>query len=84
MDGELEQVDVATLRKQRKQEQGQARTMRDLIELGIRRGMNKPSQWAVITLSARAGRKPTAKDFSEAKRVMLEIQDDSDNEQEAF
>lgn len=84
VEGELEKIDVAQIRKERKREQGQARTLRELIELGLRRGMNKPSQWAAITLAARAGRKPTAKDFSEAKRVMLDIQQGGDSEQEAF
>lgn len=84
VDGELEKIDVAQIRRERKREQGQARTLRELIELGLRRGMNKPSQWAAITLAARAGRKPTAKDFAEAKRVMLEIQQGGNSEQEAF
>ncbi|MAF06156.1 DEAD/DEAH box helicase family protein [Herbaspirillum sp.] len=84
VDGELEKIDVAQIRRERKREQGQARTLRELIELGLRRGMNKPSQWAAITLSARAGRKPTAKDFAEAKRVMLEIQQGGSSEEEAF
>lgn len=84
MDGELEKVDTATLRKQRKQEQGQARSLRDLIQLGIRRGMNKPSAWACITMAARSGKKPSAEMFAEAKKIMAEIQSGDSQHGEAF
>jgi len=73
VDGELEKIDVEAIRRERKREQGQARTLRDLVELGVRRGMNKPGPWAAITLAARQSRKPTPKEFSEAKRIVAEI-----------
>lgn len=73
VDGELEVVDVAAVRRERKKEQGQARTLRDLVDLGVRRGMNKPAPWAAITLAARSGRKPTPKEFGEAKMILAEI-----------
>lgn len=72
-DGELEQVDLAAVRKQAKKEQGQARTLRDLVSLGMRRGMAKASQWAAITAAARENRKPTPADFNEARRIQQEL-----------
>lgn len=84
VDGELEVLDKEVLRKQRKQEQGQARSLRDLIQLGIRRGMNKPSAWACITMAARSGKKPSAEMFAEAKKIMAEIQSGDSQHGEAF
>lgn len=72
-DGELEAVDMDAVRRERKMEQGQARTLRDLITLGMRRGMKKPDAWAAITLAARAGRKPSATEFQEAKRELMRL-----------
>jgi superfamily II DNA or RNA helicase len=72
-DGELEQIDIAAVRKEQRKEQGSARTLQDLVALGMRRGMAKASQWAAITAAARAGRKPTAADFNEARRIQQEL-----------
>lgn len=85
VEGELEKIDVAQIRRERNREQGQARTLRDLILVGIRRGIQKPAQWACFTMCSREGRKPGRDDFIEAKRLMAEIQaGESDNNQEAF
>lgn len=72
-DGELEQIDIAAVRKEQRKEQGSARTLRDLVALGMRRGMAKASQWAAITAAARENRKPTAADFNEARRIQQEL-----------
>jgi DNA repair protein RadD len=72
-EGELEQIDIEAVRKQTRKEQGSARTLRDLVALGMRRGMAKASQWAAITSSAREGRKPTPADFNEARRIQQEL-----------
>jgi DNA repair protein RadD len=72
-DGELEQIDLEAVRKQAKKEQGSARTLRDLVALGMRRGMAKASQWAAITMCAREQRKPTPADFNEARRIQQEL-----------
>lgn len=72
-DGELEQIDIEMVRKQARKEQGSARTLRDLVALGMRRGMAKASQWAAITTAAREGRKPTPADFNEARRIQQEL-----------
>ena len=63
-------VDVEAMRKERKKEQGSARTLSDLVALGVRRGMNRPAEWAAITLAARAGRKPTTAEFQQAKQAL--------------
>lgn len=84
IEGELEKIDVSQIRKERKQEQGQARTLRELIELGLRRGMNKPAEWSAITLAARKGGKPKPADFLEARKMLAEIQAGGNDEQEAF
>lgn len=84
IDGELEKIDVAQIRKERKKEQGQARTMRELIELGIRRGMKKPAEWSAITLAARQGKKPTPDMFAEARKIKAEIDAGENDNREAF
>ena len=72
VEGELEQVDMAAVQAERKrarQEQGQANGLRELIALGKRRGMKNAIGWGVNVFCARSGRKPTAKDYAEAKRI---------------
>ena len=69
VDGELERIDVTAMRKQAKQEQGEARGLVDLVKLGQRRGMKNAAIWAAHVHASRAGRKATADDFAQAKRV---------------
>lgn len=72
VEGELEQVDMEAVRAERKrarQEQGQANGLRDLIALGKRRGMKNASGWGLNVFMARHGKKPTPKDYAEAKRI---------------
>lgn len=52
-EGELEEIDPKTMVMQSKQEQGRAQTLDDLIEVGRKRGMRFPAQWAAKVLSAR-------------------------------
>lgn len=73
-EGELERIDLAAVRKEARKEQGQAKTLRDLVALGMRRGMAKASQWAAITSAARQNRKPTPADFNEARQIFMELQ----------
>ena len=74
VDGELEMVDLEAVRRERKREQGQARTLQDLVALGLRRGMKKPAEWAAIITAERHGRKPSGADFKAAREVMRELQ----------
>lgn len=73
IDGDLEKIDVEAIRKARRQEQGSARMLSELVRLGVRRGMKKPAEWSAITHAARAGRKPTPAEFQEAKRIYREV-----------
>lgn len=53
VDGQLEEVDVEALRRQRAREQGAARTLEDLIKLATARGYKKPEKWAAHVWSYR-------------------------------
>lgn len=73
VDGELEKIDVQALRRNRAKEQGQSKGLRDLVQLGLRRGMKNPSGWSAHVFAARQGRKPTAADYQQAKRFLGEL-----------
>lgn len=73
VDGALAELDLETIRKQKRREQGAARTLEDLVALGVRRGMGKPHSWAAFTMAARQGRKPTPADFKEAREAYERI-----------
>lgn len=73
IEGELQKVDKVAIRKQQRQEQGQARTLGDLVALGVRRGMGRPAEWAAITLAARTGKKPDSAAFEAARKELKRI-----------
>lgn len=79
VEGELQKIDVEQIRRERKREQGQARTLEDLVALGLRRGLQKPAEWAAITMSARAGRKPRPDDFQQARSLMQALQNPTEH-----
>lgn len=56
VEGELAELDRKKEIKAKKMEQGQARTLEDLIELGKKRNMKYPAQWASRVLAARMQR----------------------------
>lgn len=78
-EGELQQVDIAAIRKERKREQGTARSLRDLVSLGMRKQMKNPSGWAVNVLAARESRKPEPIDYTNAKRLHRELLSEQGN-----
>ncbi|TIT90369.1 MAG: ATP-dependent helicase [Mesorhizobium sp.] len=53
VDGELEEVDQEAVRRARKQEQGRAQTLDDLINLATARGYKSPAKWAAHIFTAR-------------------------------
>lgn len=57
LDGELEEIDPEVLRRQARQQQGQAVSFTDLVELGRQRGYKKPYAWAKHVFNARQARK---------------------------
>ena len=72
--GELEKIEIAAIKKEARKEQGRASTLRDLVALGMRRGMAKAPQWAALTFAARQNRKPTTAEFNQARQVYMELQ----------
>lgn len=73
IEGELQKIDLERARKERKLEQGAARTLRELVALGIRREMRKPGAWAANLHANREGRKPTPAEFKQAKQIEREL-----------
>jgi len=73
VDGDLVKIDTDAIKRERKRNQGAARNLQDLIQLGVRRGMKNPGGWAVHVHCAREGRKPTASDYRQAKRLLAEV-----------
>lgn len=72
VDGVLAEVDKEAMRRAARKEQGAARTLADLVALGVRRGLNRPAEWAAHTLASREGRKATGLDFNRAKEILHE------------
>lgn len=68
--GELERIDVDAMRRENRRAQGSARTLADMVALGVRRGMRRPSEWAANVIAAREGRKPTAQDYNAARMAL--------------
>lgn len=73
VDGDLERVDVEAMRKEKKKQQGAARGLAELIQLGYRRGMKNATGWAVNVYCARQGRKPKPADYQQAKQIAREV-----------
>jgi len=73
-EGELQKVDREKIRRERAREQGFARTLHDLVALGVRRGMAKADAWAAITFAARKGRKPTGHEYEQARAMRKSIE----------
>lgn len=74
VEGQLEKVDKLAIRREQKREQGKARTLEDLVALGLRRGMAKADSWAAITFAARQGRKPTSAEYDQARAIRKTIE----------
>ena len=74
VEGELQKVDKLAIRKEQKREQGSARTLEDLVALGMRRGMAKADAWAAITLAARQGRKATTAEYEQARAIRKRLE----------
>jgi superfamily II DNA or RNA helicase len=55
-EGELEEVDLEALRRQKKREQGQAQTYDELVAIGRERRYNYPEKWASNLMKARQAR----------------------------
>jgi len=53
VDGDLEEIEVAAKKKQARMDQGKARTMGDLIQVGKDRGYSNPAAWARNVMEGR-------------------------------
>jgi superfamily II DNA or RNA helicase len=84
VDGELSEIDIKRARQQRTFKQSQARTLSELVALGIERKMKNPSAWAAMIFCQRKGRRPTPSEFKEAKQIYLELQSSQANYSGAF
>jgi superfamily II DNA or RNA helicase len=56
VDGELVEVSADQLKRETRREQGEARTVEDLVQIGKRRGMKNPTAWARHVMTARQNR----------------------------
>lgn len=73
IEGELVKVDVEAVRREMRKEQGEARDLRSLISLGIRRDMKNPSGWAANVYAARQGQRPTPALYKTARDIMSQL-----------
>jgi DNA repair protein RadD len=73
IEGQLAKIEIETARTERRREEGRARTVEELIQLGIRQGMKRPAEWAAHKSAGRVGRKAGAADFAEANRIYAAI-----------
>lgn len=53
IEGELEEIDLTAIREQRKREQGQAKSLEELVSLATARGYKSPAKWAAHIYTAR-------------------------------
>ncbi len=53
VEGELEELDIEAIRREKRREQGQAETLEDLVSLAISRGYKSPAKWAGHIWTAR-------------------------------
>lgn len=60
VDGELEEIDVEAARRQRRIEQGQAKTLDDLVRLATAKGYKSPAKWAAHVWTAREAKRGAA------------------------
>ena len=56
VDGQLVEVSADQLKRETRREQGEARTVEDLVQIGKRRGMKNPTAWARHVMAARQNR----------------------------
>jgi superfamily II DNA or RNA helicase len=57
VEGQLEEVDVEAIRREKKSEQGKAQTLQELIAVGVARGYKNPTGWARNVFNARQGKR---------------------------
>lgn len=78
-EGELQQIDVEAIKRERKREQGASRSLYDLVSLGVRKGMKRPDAWAANVLAARKKEKPSRSDFKAASEMLRDLRNEQRN-----
>lgn len=76
VDGELERIKAAAIAEEKRrarQEQGQSKTLEELVGLGLRNKYKNAAAWAANILASRENRKPAQNDYLEAKRIELRL-----------
>lgn len=77
VDGELERIRAAQAEAERKKEnrreQGQARSLYDLVRIGVSRSMKNPAFWAATVSASREHRKPTQSEIQQARKIQREL-----------
>lgn len=77
VEGELQRIKEAAEAEERKKamriEQGMAKTIKELVEIGVSRKMKNPTGWAANIFAARQGRRAGAKDYAEARQAYNEV-----------
>ena len=78
VDGELQRIKEASAelerKKQARQEQGKARTIEELVTIGVNRKMKHPAHWAAMVHASRSGRKPSRQELIEARKFQSSMQ----------
>jgi len=72
-DGELVALAADAIKRERKQAQGRAKGIEDLVRLGVQRNMRDPGGWAAHVAAARQGRKATHADKHAAREKAKEM-----------
>lgn len=74
VDGELQRIEAAKQKademRERKQQQGKARELEDLVQVGKARKMRRPDAWAANVYASRQGRRANAQDYARAKAAL--------------
>lgn len=77
VDGELQRIREAAAmeiaKKQARIEQGMARSLPDLVRIGVNRNMKNPAYWAATVHASRQRRKPTPAEIKEARNLQAQL-----------
>jgi len=70
VDGEVEEIDLAKVKRERQREQQMAKSLDDLIALATARGYKSPEKWAAHIFTARAAKKGEVSPEAESLGVL--------------
>lgn len=73
VEGALVEISREEAKRIKRIERGIARSIPDLVAVGVKQGYKHPAEWAAQLYARRLKRPPTREDFDEAKRVHAQI-----------